>query len=218
MADYRKQHSAWIDRQQNLINLEEEVVNNALESAENGYDSIDLIIDLILSTVTSDVEEYLENEYIESYQSGVDDIAVLEPSEMDIYVSIHAEVDGKSFTERLEEYADDLYSDLMADAEDALSRFLNRLAALTLTDGHRVRNEAVQQAGEDLSSVGFAVTKTWRSVKIPTTRDTHFELDGTTVPLDGYFETVNGKAKHPGGFGVAEEDCNCLCYLTLNVM
>jgi len=46
-------------------------------------------------------------------------------------------------------------------------------------------------------------------------RDTHFLLHGTTIPIDGYFHTVNGRSQGPGLFGIAEEDVNCRCSLSI---
>ena len=50
---------------------------------------------------------------------------------------------------------------------------------------------------------------------LDTSRDTHIYLDGVDAPIDGEFYTFKGNsAMFPGQFGVAEEDCNCLCWVT----
>lgn len=55
-----------------------------------------------------------------------------------------------------------------------------------------------------------AATKTWRA-RGATTRPSHLALDGTEVPIAGYF--ANG-LQYPGAPGPPEERVNCDCYLT----
>ncbi len=44
------------------------------------------------------------------------------------------------------------------------------------------------------------------------TRDSHKGLNGQVKGMDEKFTTMGGStAEHPGGFGVAKEDCNCMC-------
>ena len=48
-------------------------------------------------------------------------------------------------------------------------------------------------------------------------RDLHDYLDGMTIPIDAEFYTYNGDhAYYPSQFGVAEEDCNCRCWVTFS--
>lgn len=59
---------------------------------------------------------------------------------------------------------------------------------------------------------GLVQGKEWLSVQDSQTRDTHALLNGTIIPINEKFETVNGhKAMAPGGFGIASEDINCRC-------
>ena len=56
--------------------------------------------------------------------------------------------------------------------------------------------------------------KRWVAILDDRTRDTHFYLDGTEVPLDAYFYSYSGdKALYPHGFQTAAENCNCRCDL-----
>ena len=81
------------------------------------------------------------------------------------------------------------------------------------TEMHRITNEAAY----DTARMGGATTKTWNCSMLPTSRDTHIYLDGVSAPIDGYFTTFMGNSTlYPGEFGVAEEDVNCLCWLTFN--
>lgn len=52
----------------------------------------------------------------------------------------------------------------------------------------------------------------WLSTIDGSTRDSHASMDGQISDVEGLFQSPNGgKAKHPGGFGIAEEDINCRC-------
>lgn len=91
------------------------------------------------------------------------------------------------------------------------------------TDAHRIYNDAIysvaEEAAESLKAAGDGgghIYKTWECMMLPTSRDTHVFLDGTTIPLDEKFYTYDGaSAYHPGDFGEASEDVNCLCRLRL---
>ena len=170
----------------------------------NEYDTIDAIIDLLAATVVTEVSDYLVDEYTAEFKA----VAGFEPDEYDVNAVVYALIDGKDFEDRINQYFLE---------HDDPKQIATALEGLVRTDGHRVRGAGSYDAGMEMMRAGFTVTKTWRSVKIPTTRDTHFDLDGKTVPIDGYFETVNGRTLYPGAFGIAEEDINCLCYLDIEV-
>ena len=110
--------------------------------------------------------------------------------------SVYKKIAGKDFAQRIAEYADTgTVEDIMRVAE---------------TDSHRVFNDAAfttaKQAG--------ATQKIWNCM-FRNSRDTHMYLDGTAVPIDAEFYTFMGNhAMYPGEFGVAEEDCNCQCWVT----
>lgn len=77
------------------------------------------------------------------------------------------------------------------------------------TDSHRVYNES----GFNTAKLGGAKTKTW-ICHFHNSRDWHIYLHKTTIPIDSEFYTYLGNhALYPGQFGVAEEDCNCICTL-----
>jgi SPP1 gp7 family putative phage head morphogenesis protein len=59
---------------------------------------------------------------------------------------------------------------------------------------------------------GGVEQKEWLSTIDDVTRDTHVDLDGTTVLVFEEFESSSGAtAQYPGDFGVPEEDVNCRC-------
>lgn len=199
----------WLDRELNVLAVISEIVHSIERTAEDDaddYDTIDLILDLLASTVISTVEEYLENEYDDAFRDGLDGWVSADPDKTARTAAVHAEVDGKTFSDRIEEYA-----------AAGLDGFETKVAALVATDGHRVRSEGVLDAGDTLEGVGLTVTKTWQSVYDGKERDAHHRLHGVTVPYKDDFEVDGFKAPAPGLFGVAQLDCNCRCWLTLGV-
>lgn len=170
------------------------------------YDSVDFILDLLASIVITDVEQYLAEEYDEAFKTGVDGWLDTEPDETVRREAIYAEVDGKTFADRITEYA-----------AGGLEVFEAKVLNLAETDGHRVRSCGLLDAGAELTDAGLTVTKTWRGVMDERERDPHVALEGVTVPYDGNFEIGGFKAPAPGLFGVAELDCNCRCVLILGV-
>lgn len=202
MADEKRYFDEWLQREADL----KEHIREYLE-----YDEIDAYIDLLASTVISDVKEYLENEYEASFREGAEGLA--EPSESEKIQMVYAEIDGKDFEDRIQEYIEEAAAEDEFDADGLESK----IDLLIATDGHRVRAGARYDAGMELASVGYTVCKTWRTMLDDRVRDTHWPLEGKKIPIDAYFETVNGRALFPGGFGVPEEDCNCRCVAVLEV-
>jgi len=106
---------------------------------------------------------------------------------------------GKTFVERVEEYAP---------AGDIESIY--RVAD---TDAHRlyVNGEV------DAAIASGATTKTWHTMEDFRVRDTHTYLEGVTVGIEDYFATYDGdEALMPGDFTLAENNVNCRCWLTFN--
>jgi hypothetical protein len=58
--------------------------------------------------------------------------------------------------------------------------------------------------------VSGSATKTWRT-QGATTRPSHLALEGSSIPIAGFF--ANG-LQYPGAPGPPEERVNCDCYLT----
>ena len=145
----------------------------------------DSILDLLLLAYTfgcEDANEMLGTEIAPTFKEMED--------------SVYKPIAGKTFAERIAEYAESgSVDDIMRVAE---------------TESHRVYNEA----SYNTAVYGGATKKTWNCM-FHNSRDTHIYLHGTTVPIDAKFYTFMGNsAYYPGEFGVAEEDCNCQCVLT----
>lgn len=149
----------------------------------------DLILDWLIECYL------LGDEYVrESF--GDPGIGTVSTEEM--YDTIYRKVAGKTFVQRVSEYA-------AGGDEESIMRVAE-------TDGHRVFNDSSLHT----AVLCGATEKTWNCL-FQNSRDTHIYLHGTTVPIDAEFYTFKGNhAMYPGQFGVAEEDVNCNCWLTFH--
>lgn len=152
----------------------------------------------VVDKYIDEVQDLFEMDYMLGVQDASMQIGIsIDPDYEDIRKAIDKKIAGKDYIERINEYF-----------ENGTPYDLARVIS---TDAHRIYNEAMFDAAKRAG----ATSKTWNCMMLPTSRDTHQYLDGTTVPLDAEFYTFNGdKAMYPGQFGVAEEDINCLCWLT----
>ena len=87
----------------------------------------------------------------------------------------------------------------------------SRARTIVLTESHRIREEASQDARSEAKKQGCNIVKQWDATLDHKTRDSHRRLDGQIREVDEPFEIGGRKAMYPGGFGIAEEDCNCRC-------
>lgn len=148
------------------------------------------------------MEDLLDYAWMLGYDTALEELGVefedfFPPQyEVEKERAIYKDIAGKNFAERTEEYAE------MGD--------IPSLIRVAETDSHRVYN-----AGGDFGAKDIASYKTWNTALDNRVRDTHDYLEGVRVPMDEPFYTFNGdSAMYPGEFGIAEEDCNCRCYLT----
>lgn len=180
---------------------------SAVQRESEQYDNIDFLIDLLAATVVPIVEEWLETEYDKAYRSGLEPWLNALPDEAARTQALYVLVGGKTFADRIQEYA----------AED-LDQFVSKVETLLETDGHRVRSMGTLHAGETLSSVGLTVHKTWRGVLDQKERDAHVALEGVSLPLDALFQVDGHTAPAPGLFNNPALDCNCRCELEISVI
>jgi hypothetical protein len=159
--------------------------------------------DLLASAAIEVAEEHLASEYDKSYNKWID----APPNELARTEAIYAEVAGKTFADRIREYAD-----------GDLALFATSMALLLETDGHRCRSEGTLAAGDAISAVGLSVVKRWCGVMDARERDAHVALEGVTLPLDGLFKIGGFTAPAPGLFGVGELDVNCRCELEIEII
>lgn len=176
------------------INALEEKAKEAQKQADTGdfKQATDNFID--------EVTELFEIDFF----YGVQDLSMqigrsIEPDFNQVSEAINKVIEGKTYKDRIEEY---MRSGTPAD-----------IARVIATDAHRIYNEAMFETAQ---RIGLK-NKTWHTMRDPKVRDSHDYLEDVTVPIDAEFYTFNGNhAYYPGQFGVAEEDCNCRCWVTFS--
>ena len=152
-----------------------------------------------------DIIDWMFDLYLLSYANGVETTnetlgSDWKPTLDDATKVVDAEVAGKTWRERTKEYYENNGS-----AEDFIR--------IVETEAHRDANTGAYVAAREAG----ATTKTWHCMMLPTSRDTHIYLDGVSAPIDGEFYSFKGgKTQYPGQWGIAEEDVNCLCWLSFS--
>lgn len=191
----------------NTLKVEISEIVRTVQSEADNYDSIDFLIDLLASTVIPLVEDHLTGEYDEAFRIGIDGWLDTKPDAAARHEAVYADVGGENFADRIERYA-----------TEGFDGFVTKVAVLLETDGHRVRSEGTLAAGNELTSVGLRVVKTWKTMLDQKVRDPHVELEGVTIPYDEMFEIDGYKALAPGLFHEPSLDVNCRCELELSVI
>lgn len=158
-----------------------------IRSEADREDIIDELLDIFLLAYANGVESTNE-------QLGSD----VQPDIEEVLETVDAPVAGETWRQRVSNYFDNgcTVADILRIAE---------------TEAHRDSNEAAFKAAKKAG----ATMKTWNCMMLPTSRDTHIYLDGVSTPIDGEFYSFKGgSTQFPGQWGIAEEDVNCLCWLT----
>jgi HK97 family phage portal protein len=88
-----------------------------------------------------------------------------------------------------------------------------RASVIARTEVQRSSNFATNTA---LVTSGIVTDKEWISTLDNATRDSHADMNGSTVSIDEKFTLKSGnnagaEADHPGDFSIAEEDIQCRC-------
>lgn len=145
-----------------------------------------------------DIIDEMLDLFLLSYAMGVDSVGAEQPPLETVEETVYKKIEGKTWVDRVWEYYDnggDVYD----------------LARIAVTEAHRDANAAAFDAAK---RTGKQI-KVWHCMMLPTSRDTHVYLDGVKAPIDGYFYSFKGgQTQYPGEWGIAEEDVNCLCWLT----
>jgi len=158
----------------------------------------DLTQETDILTKLNEFIDYLELAYIEgfvgaSYMIGAD----VTLDNVNVAEALNKKYDGISIFDKFTEYVNN------QDYESA-----NRLIE---SEYHRVYNQGSYDCA---SKSGKNLIKIWATVGDEKVRDTHYYLEGTSSPIDGYFYTFDGdKALYPSGFEKAENNANCRCWL-----
>ena len=119
------------------------------------------------------------------------------PTADEVELVVNAEVAGKTWTERIEDY----FSNGGTGAD---------IARIADTEMHRIANTAAFQTAKKAG----AKNKTWITMADERVRDTHSYLELETVGIDEDFYTYDGDhASAPGMFSLAQNNVNCRCEL-----
>lgn len=145
-----------------------------------------------------DIIDELLDLFLLSYAMGVDSVGVEQPPIETVNDTLYKRIDGKTWEERVWDYYEG-------------GGTLYDIARIASTEAHRDANAAAY----DAARAAGKTTKVWHCMMLDTSRDDHIWLDGVSAPLDGYFYAPGGeRTLYPGEWGIPEQDCNCLCWLT----
>lgn len=158
-----------------------------IKSRQDAEDIIDELLDLFLLSYALGVE-------------SVNDVAPMQfsPTADDVEATVYERIGGKTWVDRVWEHFD---------GGGKLGDIMN----VARTEAHRDINEAAYNAAERTG----AKHSTWHCMMLENSRETHIYLNGVSAPIGGYYYSYKGgETRYPGQWGIAEEDCGCLCWLT----
>ena len=152
--------------------------------------------------IMRDVEDLLEDLFLYAFAMGNEvtneNLSFdYQPSLDDVMSVVDAEVAGKTWRERVEDY----FSNGGTGAD------ISRIAD---TETHRIANTAAFNTAKRAG----ATAKTWVTMADERVRDTHSYLELETVGIDEDFYTFDGDhASAPGLFELPQNNINCRCEL-----
>lgn len=114
------------------------------------------------------------------------------------------------------------FREYMSAIKDALDQDGGRLVRVLHTEGNRMINTAVRDAfempfGPSNFQLEAEFELRWMHDEPKVARKGHVMMHGQVPDKDGYYTNplTGNRAKYPGGFGIAEEDIECKCYLKM---
>lgn len=150
-----------------------------------------------------DILDEMLDLFLLSYANGIESVNVdaprrFEPTTDDIESTVYEKIQGRTWEERVWDYYEN-------------GGDIDRIMEIVRTEAHRDANAASYTAAEKTG----AKRSRWNCMMLENSRDTHVYLNGVTAPIGGYYYSfMGGQTLYPGQWGIAEEDCNCLCWLT----
>lgn len=197
-------------------------------------------IDNILETTYNKVDDIITTHAYNSAKQGYEGVwYALEQSEkiklamplIDheyIVTLVNAPVAGKRLSKRLYKHRKELakrvtneitqgmfngdsYGVIARNISNTTEASYKQALRITRTEAGRVQSVTTQKSYTESEKLGVKLEKQWLATFDRKTRDTHQELDGQRVPVDGKFTSNGYKAEAPRLFGVAAEDINCRC-------
>lgn len=198
-----------------------------LAALTTDIDSETFVLGVALATVlepakelAETIGEYLERMYNDGYATCSEEMSVEQmASEFQIPADLEQDIltvlveDAENLTYRIDLIARTTGMQALNDGRlDAIADANAALRSGTQSSTKRTGAATAAMQGET-QVTGRRFGKKWNAMMDDDTRFTHYLLNGTVVEADGWFETVNGRAQRPGGFGIPEEDCNCRCVI-----
>lgn len=191
---------------------------SAIENYTLAFDEINSLMDTSFDNASElDSEKRarkIKNDVLEilvyAYYSGVK--AASEMLKKDLNIDrdmmmeiIYLNIDGKDWEDRIEFY-------IFASGREGVKR-------LVQTEYHRIWNAGALDGATAYGKLtGKQVKKKWNTMLDDRVRDTHWYLEGNTVPVGGFFRTYDGDyGLYPGDFQHAENNVNCRCYITFSI-
>lgn len=110
------------------------------------------------------------------------------------------------------------YSTMAKRMQKVVNNDYQKAVRIARTETHRVKEAGTYESALKGEKAGIKQMKTWNSSNDGRTRKEHRRLDGKTIPMDEYFRVGSAKALKPGATGRAEQDINCRCFLTFEIV
>lgn len=116
----------------------------------------------------------------------------------------------------------DSYTKMSQAIADVLGGDLAKAQRIVRTEAHRAISRGFQDVSDQtaylLRDSPYMEVKEWCSAEDGDVRSAHRKLDGVVLPVAEEFEVDGRRAACPCGFGVAELDINCRCFLKYSLV
>lgn len=116
----------------------------------------------------------------------------------------------------------DSYTRMSQAIADVLGGDLAKAQRIVRTEAHRAISRGFQDVSDQtaylLRESPYMEVKEWCSAEDGDVRSAHRKLDGVVLPVAEEFEVDGKRAACPCGFGVAELDINCRCFLKYSLV
>jgi len=201
---------------------------------------IAFIIDEILWNLSNNIQptiyKYIEYELVEGYygswyslENQINaNLSFKTLNQTYIETLLDKKINGKNFSKRLYEYRDKLakevtnaliqgaksgkgYKDIAKQISELTEASYKRALRIARTEGGRVQSTVRQKSYQEAKAKGIDIKKRWIATLDEKTRESHADLDGVTIEVDGKFVYDGYEADGPRLFGVASLDINCRC-------
>lgn len=158
------------------------------------------------SAILGEIEDDLEELLIMAYIFGQDYVnrtlgTDVKATTAEMEKAVYQEIDGEDWRDRIRKHIEE--------------GDLGMVQTVIRTESNRVYNTAVGNSVDDSGETD--IKKTWVTMGDDRVRDTHWHLEGVTVPYgEKFFATDGDSATAPGRFTMPENNINCRCTLRIS--